>query len=391
MNAVQRFQAAWCAHGFLREVVLIYPVYAIMMGEHGVSPLELSTLFVVWSGTVVVFEVPSGTLADRFSRKWLMVAGGIIKGAAFPIWLIFPEYWGYMAGFVVWGFASTVTSGTGEALVHDTLRDMGETDQFVKVYGRGRGAQHLGVATALAGGGMLAEFGYDLPLGLSALGPFLAALTVMAFVREPSRGGVEPSASYFQTMAAGLIEARGNRRVITIIAMFSTIVVVYGVVDEYLGPFLNDAGDLSLSDIGFIYAGVLGAQTLAVSLAHLLPIRSTRATAVLVGAATCFLIAATGLTGYAAGFLLTLYFAGCAAADILLQTQLQRSIEGEARATITSIAGMGQEIVGMAIYVLVGLPAELYGWQISLALIGIVSLFFCAFFAWRAIDARVSH
>ena len=139
------FQIAWCAHGFLRELVLIYPVYAIMMGENDVSPTELALLFAAWSLSVIVLEVPSGALADRLSRKHLIAAGGLIKGVCFLVWLAMPTFWGYLIGFLVWGLGSSLASGTREALVHDTLKDWGAERLFVKVHGRGTAAQDLGV------------------------------------------------------------------------------------------------------------------------------------------------------------------------------------------------------------------------------------------------------
>ncbi len=73
-------RGALVRYGYLRETVLIFPVYAIMMGTNGISPFELSMLFIVWSGSALVFEVPSGVLADRYSRKTLLVISGAVKG-----------------------------------------------------------------------------------------------------------------------------------------------------------------------------------------------------------------------------------------------------------------------------------------------------------------------
>ena len=61
------------AFSFLDELMLIYPFYAVMFVDYGMSGLEVSILFATWSGTCVVLEVPSGALADRFSRKWVIV------------------------------------------------------------------------------------------------------------------------------------------------------------------------------------------------------------------------------------------------------------------------------------------------------------------------------
>ena len=78
-------------------------------------------LFVVWSGSALIFEVPSGVLADRYSRKRLLVASGLIKGSVFIVWWFAPNFWGYLVGFIVWGFGSSLVSGTSESFLFDTL------------------------------------------------------------------------------------------------------------------------------------------------------------------------------------------------------------------------------------------------------------------------------
>ena len=81
-----------------REIIPIYPLYAIMFGEHGVSPMELSILFSVWAATALVLEVPTGVLADRFSRKWLIVLSSIFKAATFLVWFLWQEFFRLYAG-----------------------------------------------------------------------------------------------------------------------------------------------------------------------------------------------------------------------------------------------------------------------------------------------------
>ncbi len=99
MTSTRHIAARWYAFGYLREVVLMYPVYAIMMGANGIAPFELSVLFIVWSGSALIFEVPSGVLADRYSRKRLLVASGLIKGSVFVVWWFVPSFWGYLVRF----------------------------------------------------------------------------------------------------------------------------------------------------------------------------------------------------------------------------------------------------------------------------------------------------
>ena len=169
MTPTRRIAATWYAYGYARELVLIFPVYAIMMGEHGVSPIELSILFFVWSASALIFEVPSGVLADRYSRKRILVGATLIRGSVFIIWWAAPEFPGYLIGFVLWSLGSSFVSGTSESFLFDTLRAHASTAAddraFARVYGRGMVANSLGVATALLGGGYLAESGYACAVG----------------------------------------------------------------------------------------------------------------------------------------------------------------------------------------------------------------------------------
>ncbi len=378
MTATQRFAALWYAYGYLREVVLIFPVYAIMMGEHGISPIELSILFVVWSASALLFEVPSGVLADRYSRKRLLVLAGAAKGCTFILWWLVPDFSGYLLGFIVWGFGSSLSSGTSESFLYDSLHTRGEQASFARIYGRGSIAHSLGVATALAGGGFIAEHGYTLPLLLSIVAPWSSSLLASIVFVEPPRSGAvhtEPlRGSYFGTLADGATQVRNNRVVLRIAAMFATLVTAYGVTEEYIGPFLTETPKLSLGNVGIVYAAAFATRTLGMELSHRLPFQSLRAISGLFALGTLGLAATVVANGVWLIVSIGGYFAASAAAEVLLQTRLQNEIEGSARATVTSIAKMAEYGGGLLFIIYIGGIAQL--WSFGTAFAAVAALTF---------------
>jgi MFS family permease len=381
MTSTQRIAAAWYAYGYLREVVLIYPVYAIMFGQHGISALQLSTLFVVWAGSALVFEVPSGVLADRYSRKRLLVLSGLIKGSAFIVWWISPDFVGYLTGFALWGAGSSLVSGTSESFLFDTLAERGDGGSFARIYGRGMAASSLGIATALAAGGYIAEGGYALPLALSIAAPWASALVVAVLFVEPPRSGTTVRTRFWTTLADGWAEVRSGRTILFIVAMFATLVTTYGVVDEYVGPLLNEK-QFALRSVGFAYAAAFVSRTIGMELAHRLPLRALRAIALLFGIGVgCF-----GVALFADGFVLiaaySSYFMLSSAGEVLLQTRLQQAIRGTSRATVTSFAKMSEYATSLPLYLFIGALADAWSFQIALgataALVGVTAAAFVA-------------
>ncbi len=386
MTTTRRFAALWYAYGYLREVVLIFPVYAIMMGAHGISPIELSVLFVVWSASALVFEVPSGVLADRYSRKRLLVLAGAVKGCAFLIWWLVPDFSGYLLGFVVWGFGSSLSSGTSESFLYDSLHARGEHAIFARMYGRGLIAHSLGVATALAAGGFIAERGYTLPLLLSIAAPWASALlAAIVFVEPPRSSSARTDSlhdSYFNTLANGATQVRRSRVVLRIVAMFATLVTAYSVTEEYIGPFLTETPNLSLGNVGIVYAAAFATRTLGMELSHRLPFRSLRAISTLFALGALGLAATVMVDRTWVIATLGVYFAVSAAAEVLLQTRLQNEIDGSARATVTSIAKMAEYAGGLLVYLYIGAIAQF--WSFGSAFTAVAALTFALALAFAS-------
>jgi MFS family permease len=299
-----------------------------------------------------VLEVPSGVWADAYSRRLLLALAPLLSGAGFALWVLAPSYPAFAAGFVLWGAQGALQSGALEALVYEELERERATARYAHVIGR---ATALGtVASALAMGlaaPVLAVGGFA-ALGAASVAVCLAAAAVGAsFPEHRPRGtaagtGVRP---FVATLRAGAHEVRTRPAVRAAVLMVPLVAAIWGSLDEYL-PLLAVEAGATLAAVPLlgllVYTGVASGALLAGRARRL---RSSALAALLAGAAAA--LAAGALAGSAWGFvLIAVAFCGLQAVTVVVDVRLQDAIDGEARATVTSLAGLGTEVLVIATF-----------------------------------------
>ncbi len=351
-----RFARFWYLHEFLHGFVLLYPVYAIFMLNQGLSPLELSWLFIIWSGAAMAFELPTGVLADRFPRRNILIMASVIKAAAFGIWWLIPDFGGFAAGFVIWAFAGANFSGASEAYIHDQIAMTNRTEQFERVYGRGSAFEQAGMIAALAAGGAIADVSFDLVFSASVLTCLAAAvIALIGFPHERVMSQPEHRAqTFFTSLVEGTRVSLTNRAVAIAIAMLSLLSLAPETLDEYVGPLLDEPRTFSVTSIGLLYA--------ALSIPGL------------IGTAVVERFRGAGLGSMCAGYLLmggllttfawldpwgviaslAVVFFIHEALSVLLQGFLQRRVADQARATIGSITSLALNGFALPMYGAIG-------------------------------------
>ena len=94
------------AYVFAQDFILIYPLSAMMFVERGLTPAQLGFALMAWSVTGFLLEAPSGVIADRVPRKYVLAAAQLIRAAGFAVWWFIPGFWGALTGFLLWGVKS---------------------------------------------------------------------------------------------------------------------------------------------------------------------------------------------------------------------------------------------------------------------------------------------
>ena len=330
--------------------MLLYPVYTLLFSDTGLSVWQISSLFVIWSVSSLVFEVPSGAWADATSRRRLLVIGPLLTAVAFALWVAAPGFWVFALGFLLWGLKSALTSGALEALVYEELQRVDATDRYATMMGRGHVA---GVLAAMCSGAVAAPViaaGGFLAVGAASVAASLvASLIAMLFPENRIRPPDVPERGWAATLAAGLAEARRSRTVRAAVILVAVVASVWGALDEYT-PLLIESGGVSATDVALlmvvIWAGASAGGLLAGRAARL-------SSTALAGLLCCgaVLIAAGALSRHPLGVVaLAAAFGVFQLATVVVDTRLQETISGPARATVTSLAGMSTDVATLAIY-----------------------------------------
>ena len=121
---------------FLRQRLGAYPVYLIFEAVYAfgfsliatinlvyqvavahLNPLQLVLVGTVLEAVCFITQVPTGALADVFSRRLAIVVGTVLAGAGFTLEGSIPRFGTILLAQVLWGTGATCISGAEEAWI----------------------------------------------------------------------------------------------------------------------------------------------------------------------------------------------------------------------------------------------------------------------------------
>ena len=370
--SLRALQARFYAYALFDDLMPIYPLYAVMFGSYGLNPAQISSLLFVWSLTAFLLEIPSGTVADRVPRKFVLMGAQVARGLGYLSWFLFPTYWGFLAGFVLWGIESAFSSGTRQALLFDELKSIGQENHYTKVAGRYAGMSIFAVALASFVAAWLAPRGYGLLIGLSLVSIVVAMIIIAGLPRAAKAEDTEE----FETLGHirnGLHELRTNGRALKIV-LFASFALGFGALDEYHSLFFHEIG-LSNQTISF-WLGAMSLVGIAASLiAHRLSdnkiLQQSKVVALLIAAWGAVLVAASYGAMLLAPLLITVFTFFFYLVETLTNGWLQHAIEGRSRATVTSMQGFTTELFALTGFAVVGYISQMASYTLAFRVCGL--------------------
>ena len=163
---------------------LIWGINTIFLLDAGLSNLEAFAANAFFTVGMVLFEVPTGIVADTVGRRASYLLGTVTLAAStlfyVLLWQIEAPFWQWAAASLLLGLGFTFFSGAVEAWLVDALTATGFTGELEAVFGRGQVVTGAAMLTGSVAGGFIAE---QTSLGVPFVlrGVVLAVMFVVAF------------------------------------------------------------------------------------------------------------------------------------------------------------------------------------------------------------------
>lgn len=325
-------------------------------------------MFIIWSVSSFVLEIPGGIVADRFSRRRLAVCGALVTGLGFTLWTVAagipgtPTYPAFAAGFVLWALGGALRGSAITALLYDELAVRGQARTYPRVAGRVRAAGAVGILLGTALAGPLVAGGGYVAAGVASVCACLVCAGATALLPESARprhssgeqnsdteadGGQHDSWRSILAGATAAIRRSGRiRRAIVVIIALTWV----GALDEYLPVLTREllgatATPAAVAALMIVVAGgdIVGSLAAGISGSRrAMPwILAAGSLCLIVGVAAAHPI---GIIGVAIAF--AAYGWALVVADAALQDQL----DSRTRATVGSVVGVGEEMIAIVAF-----------------------------------------
>ena len=358
---------------------LIWGINTIFLLDAGLSNLEAFAANALFTAGMVLFEVPTGIVADTAGRRASYLLGTVTLSMStllyVLLWQLGAPFWQWGVVSILLGLGFTFFSGAVEAWLVDALAATGFTGTMESVFGRGQvvaGAAMLGGSVA---GGFIAQW-TNLGVPFVLRGLVLVVMFVVAFKLMHDLGFTPEKSGRplieMRKLASASIEYGWRApavRWLMVEALFAGGVGMYAfyALQPYLLQLYGDPQAYQIA--GLVAAIVAGAQILGGVAAPWIRGRFRRRTSALI--ATAGLSTMTlGLIGIIENFWVVIGLIAAwgllfAASMPIRQTYLNGLIPSRQRATVLSFDSMVTSSGGVVMQPALGRAADIWGYAPS--------------------------
>ncbi|GIF65564.1 hypothetical protein Ais01nite_35990 [Asanoa ishikariensis] len=374
---------------------LIWGINTIFLLDAGLNNLEAFAANAFFTAGMVLFEVPTGIVADLRGRRASFLLGtltlAVTTGLYVLLWHLHAPFWQWAVVSALLGLGFTFFSGATEAWLVDALTATGFDGQLDAVFGRAQMASGMAMLAGSVGGGYLAQLtNLGVPFVVRA-GVLVVMFVVAAVVMRdigftPNRGG-RPIAE-IRRIVSDSVDYGWRVPTVRYLMLAAPFVGGVGVYVFYaLQPYLLELwGDPQAYGVAGLVAALLSAAQIAGGFltGRIRGLFRRRSSALLAAAVLSVMVVV--LIGLIANFwvvltLIMLWGLLWAAATPIRQAFINSLIPSRQRATILSFDSLMSSTGGVVAQPILGRSADVWSYPTSYVISGVISAFAWPFLA----------
>ena len=308
-----------------------------------------------------LLEVPTGVLADLLGRKLSLAAGALALVLAVLLYSAYPNFWIFLAAEFLWAVTDAFISGADQALIYDSLKALGRTDDSQKVFARYQNARLTALLIAAPLGSLIAaHFGLRftmLLLALPALLAFLLSFRLYEPPRDKTPGARFHPAHFLRTMKVGVFALMRDATLRTLSIDRILVTALAFLLIWMYQPMLEKL-HVPLSWFGVVSAALTGVQMLIIARLAALERFAGSPKAFLIGSSVicglAYILLSTQPNVYLSIGLMMLVWGFGVSRLVPYQGHINRHVGSAHRATVLSSISMVDKLFRALVYPLAG-------------------------------------
>lgn len=377
---------------FFHNLIPAYVIERLFYQERGMTVQMVVYCEIVYAIAIIVFEIPSGVLADKIGRKKLIVISSILHGFQFYALVFSTTFWHFAIITFISGIGTAFGSGAYNALLYDSLKSCDRANEFEGICGKGNAINFTaGLIAALSGGFLAFQFGYTFNYWFSFVSSILA-VTFSLLLREPSAHFTDKKKvilQYIITTAFAFFKSNINVLKICMNAIIISASIVY--IDEFWQLYLEHIS-FSVMFFGIFSSIICGGRILSSILSARL-LKYFKLTTILIAASflcAMGIILATLVQSIVGAVGLVLAISMAALIEPLVMGYVHHHADSDARATIESLSSLAERIFSIILGLFFGFAATKYSIITGFRLIGIFIIIIGSIFSFVFRSGRFS-
>lgn len=348
-------------------------IWVLYLSYKGMSLTQIGLIESIFHITGFISEIPTGAMADLIGRKRLIVLGRVTALISAVVMLYSNSFWGFALGFVLSAWGHNMNSGSEEALLYDSLKELKREEEYLKINGKLNLVVEIAQGLAVFIGGVLAEKSFSLSYIVAILAGICALGISMKF-KETSLIEKQERVTLVIHFKQCINTLRENKRLIKILIFFPAIFTFTTIIYFYGQQYFSDIG-FSKSIIASIFLG----QSMFSALGGLFCEKIEKKLKNKTSIGISFLIGiAIILFGMTKGIISIIVFWILGFLTSILQpissNKINNLVESKQRATIISIDSMFFSFMMILFFPISGYIAEKLSMQISFIVVGFINL-----------------
>lgn len=362
----------------IQNIDLTRGIWMIYLASKGMSLTQLGLLETIFHITSFTMEVPTGAVADIFGRRTSRIVGRIMSLISVIILLLANSFLWFAISFIFTALSYNLESGAGDALIYDSLKEIGEEETYMKVSGRKELFFQVAGVVSFFLGGYLATKSYDMAFLLTIVIAIITIAQSFTF-KEPNVGRVKivhGDENIFINQLKTSLKIILSKPKIGFLIIFTQILMAFCTcIFYYLQNYLKGDG-YSEAIIGVIYAVCSLASALVSTQVHAIEKKiKERGILLLTPLLTVGCIWGIALSKYHYVFFVLLMITE-GIIYVSISDYINKMIPSENRATILSFASMVFSFFMITLFPIVGLLGDKFSLSIAFKFLGAVGIVF---------------